>query len=164
MWLKSLQKLCCLEWILNRTFCAPLWRKHCWITRRTILQPKAFLVHKKKNEYSFELSLSICVFKWCIFISEMRNFSLENHHMVWFADGSLFYTLIKHAFQPIRVHVRSFLDNLESKTYLWCIPLCFGVWCFTGFLGSSSACGCLCAYQLICLCNNWKPHQGDNWQ
>ena len=63
--------------------------------------------------------------------------------------------------------VRSFLDNLESKTYMTCIPLCFGVWCFMGFLGSSSACGCLCAYQLICLWNNnnyWKPHPGDNWQ
>ena len=23
--------------------------------------------------------------------------------------------------------VRSFLDNLESKTYMTCIPLCFGV-------------------------------------
>ena len=37
------------------------------------------LVHKKKTEHSFELSLSICVFKRCTFNPEMQNLCLENH-------------------------------------------------------------------------------------
>ena len=35
----------------------------------------------KETEHFSKLSLSICVFYWRIFNVEMKNFSLENHHM-----------------------------------------------------------------------------------
>ena len=43
---------------------------------------KLSFVHKKESEHFFKLFLSICVFHRRIFKLKMRNFSLENRHMM----------------------------------------------------------------------------------
>ena len=52
------------------------------LLERQFHSEKLSFVHKKETEHSFELTLSICVFYWCIFGVEMQNFSLENHRMM----------------------------------------------------------------------------------
>ena len=81
MYLKFLQKLRCPGW--SKTSQA-LRRKENKVEflEGQFRNEKLSLVHKKETEYSFELSLSMCVFCRCIFNLEMQNFGLENHHMV----------------------------------------------------------------------------------
>ena len=63
MYLKSLQKLRCLGWISKQDILRFAGKKNIveflegWFRNQTLS-----LVHKKKTEHLFELSLSICVF------------------------------------------------------------------------------------------------------
>ena len=67
---------------LQKPFAAFLIQNKVELLERQCHGEKLSFVHKKENEHSFELSLSICVFYRRIFSLEMQNFSLENHHMM----------------------------------------------------------------------------------
>ena len=73
-----------LPWLVQNKPSAPIRRveNKVGFLERQFHSEKLSFVHKKETEHSFELSLSICVFYWCIFDLEMQNFSLENHHMM----------------------------------------------------------------------------------
>ena len=83
MYLKFLQKPCCLGWFKTRH---ALWsavkKTRLNFSKDNFTGKRLSFVHKKETEHSFELSLSICVFYRRIFNLEMQNFSLENHHMM----------------------------------------------------------------------------------
>ena len=67
---------------LQKPLAAFLIQNKVELLERQCHSEKLSFVHKKENEHSFELSLSICVFYRRIFSLEMQNFSLEDHQMM----------------------------------------------------------------------------------
>ena len=100
---------------LNRTFWIALRREENIVEflDEQFRSQKLSIVHKKKTEHSFEVSLSICVFKRCVFNPEIgETFGLENHLMEWLTVGvttsALCFILSwSILFQPIRVCIIS---------------------------------------------------------
>ena len=73
-----------LPWLVQKRPSAPIQRVENKVEflEIQIHRKKLSFVHKKENEHSCELFLSICVFCRRIFNLEMHKFSPENHHMM----------------------------------------------------------------------------------
>ena len=119
MYLKCLQKPCCLGWFKTAKRSDPSCRKQGWIPRKKSHSEKLSFVHKKETEHSFELSLSICVFSRRIFNLEMQNFSLENHHIMIARQPFCWWMTFTKVSNP-------FLPS-PPKWLTWLLDVCGGV-------------------------------------
>ena len=70
--------------------------------------------------------------------------------------------LLQFLSSPVHGRNLPFLSARSAHKMLHHLPFKSSQLCPTGF-PPVPVFKCLCAYQLICIWNNWKPCQGDNW-